>query len=352
MTTTKHRLQFLDAMRGIAVLLVIFCHAMHNKFALVQQLDAHYFQIGQAGVSLFFLISGYIIPKSLHASPSVKVFWMHRVFRLYPAYWACIALVIVLSSVDVYGPENPLSAFGVFFNFTMLQGFVGIQNVINVFWSLKFEMVFYFLMTAIALSGMLKRPFLIFMLYSIFTIGLATGMRLVLHKFFSYGVFNLELMLLGWVLAEWHLGRLHAGFAVAGTLVGLAAAMVGAAAAFYGRNEELGAGTLTLLPMASAWVLSIVFFCAVLATSHRCRWPRLLAWIGTVSYSAYLLHPIVLALLPSVIRSKAVLVPSEFLCTFLLAWLGYRCIETPSIAFGKKFVAHMDLPSGRGASNR
>ncbi|WP_166454907.1 acyltransferase family protein [Duganella aquatilis] len=343
MSASPNRLQFLDALRGIAVLLVIFAHAAHSRFPIVQVIDANYFQTGQAGVSLFFLISGYIIPKSLNASPSLKVFWVHRFFRLYPAYWVCLFLVILLASAQLFRIQEPLGTVGMAANFTMLQGFVGIKNAVNVFWSLKFEMAFYFLMTAFAVTGMLKRPFLIFMLYSAGTIALALGMRLVLHKYFAYGVFNLELMLLGWVLAEWHAKRLAGKYAVISVIVGLGTTLIAAYTAFAGRTEELTVGTLSFVPMANAWLLSTVFFVATLLTTQQVRWPRVLAWMGTVSYSAYLLHPLVLELSIHFLPPTAPTVVLEFAASFAAAWVCFRFIETPCIAYGKKVAPRAQI---------
>ncbi|WP_353404256.1 acyltransferase family protein [Duganella hordei] len=349
MSTSKARLQFLDALRGIAVFLVIFSHIMHERSQLAQLIDANYFQIGQAGVSLFFLISGYIIPKSLNASPSLQVFWLHRFFRLYPAYWVCLIAVLLFASAGLYHFQETITPFGMAVNFTMMQGFVGIKNVINVFWSLKFEMAFYFLMTVISVTGMLKRPFLIFVGYSLLTAGLALGMKFGMHKFFAYGVFNLELMLLGWVLAEWHMKRLAGKYAAVSVALGLLTTMIAAYAAFAGRTEELAVGTLSLVPMASAWGASIVFFVATLLTTEYVRWPRWLAWMGTVSYSAYLLHPIVIGVSQNLIPVGPLLMCTQFGLSFVLAWLGYRYIETPSIAYGKK-VGNRFIPAARQAA--
>ncbi len=349
MSTSKTRLQFLDALRGIAVFLVIFSHIAHERSQAAQRIDANYFQIGQAGVSLFFLISGYIIPKSLNAAPSLKVFWLHRFFRLYPAYWACLIAVILFASAGLFQIRERVDPFGMVANFTMLQGFIGIKNVVIVFWSLKFEMAFYFLMTAIAIAGMLKRPFLIFAGYSLLTVGVALGMKFGMHKFFAFGIYHLELMLLGWVLGEWHARRIAGKYAVAAVLIGLLTTLIAAYAAFAGRTEELSCGTLSLLPMYSAWTLSILFFVAALVTTEQVRWPRFLAWMGTVSYSAYLLHPISIGVSQHLLPVGPLLLAMQFVLSIALAWMGYRYIETPMIAYGKK-VGNRFAPAARPAS--
>lgn len=48
---------------------------------------------------------------------------------------------------------------------TMLQGFVGVDNLIGVFWSLKFEMSFYALMTLLAYQGWMKRPVRVYLIW-------------------------------------------------------------------------------------------------------------------------------------------------------------------------------------------
>ena len=155
MSTSKTRLQFLDALRGIAVFLVIFSHIAHERSQAAQRIDANYFQIGQAGVSLFFLISGYIIPKSLNAAPSLKVFWLHRFFRLYPAYWACLIAVILFAMPDYFksAKESTHSAWSRISPCSKDSSALKTWSLSS---SLKFEMAFYFLMTAIAIAGMLK----------------------------------------------------------------------------------------------------------------------------------------------------------------------------------------------------
>jgi peptidoglycan/LPS O-acetylase OafA/YrhL len=77
------RLGWLDALRGIAALCVVFDHLTYSVFQPVRDSVYHWFDPGQYGVFVFFLVSGYIVPASLERRGSVRGFWVSRVFRLY-----------------------------------------------------------------------------------------------------------------------------------------------------------------------------------------------------------------------------------------------------------------------------
>src|SRR5579872_736183 len=83
---TTNRLAWLDAMRGFAALCVVFDHSSYHVLTSLRGFLYHWFDFGQYGVFVFFLVSGYIIPASLERKGSVRGFWTGRVFRLYPPY--------------------------------------------------------------------------------------------------------------------------------------------------------------------------------------------------------------------------------------------------------------------------
>src|SRR5687768_1383217 len=59
------RLDFLDGLRGIAALAVVFSHACHEISPAFRTYVEPYFFLGNWGVVLFFLCSGFILPVSL-----------------------------------------------------------------------------------------------------------------------------------------------------------------------------------------------------------------------------------------------------------------------------------------------
>ena len=137
-----NRYDFITAMRGIAALCVVLQHMYERKLSFFHDFTSLYFQFGVFAVSLFFLISGFIIPVSLSASGSLLSFWIKRIFRIYPLY----IFSYVLACVLVYVGWHSVVRQGVldfFVSMTMLNKFLGVPMVLGVYWTLGFEMIFY-----------------------------------------------------------------------------------------------------------------------------------------------------------------------------------------------------------------
>jgi len=87
------RLGRLDVLRGVAALCVVFDHL---SFYLLQHVKAdvyQWFDLGDYGVFVFFLISGYIVPASLERKGTARTFWVSRLFRTgLPGGWPRPAL--------------------------------------------------------------------------------------------------------------------------------------------------------------------------------------------------------------------------------------------------------------------
>src|SRR5215469_9701730 len=146
-----NRLAWLDALRGIAALCVVYDHGSTLVLTSSQRFVSPWLDPGQYGVFVFFLVSGYIIPASLERKGNVRSFWISRAFRLYPLY-----LVVLLASAAAYkfgygtlrGAEHYPSRAG-FAWLLMMPNLLGGPNVPNVTWTLSYEMVFYLVVAAL-----------------------------------------------------------------------------------------------------------------------------------------------------------------------------------------------------------
>ena len=96
MADTKRRIQWIDLVRVIAILCVILCHATEriyqlqlgyiDTYSIKSQIIAFaFFTIGRLGVSLFFLISGYLLLDREYSAEDCKRFWKTSCFQL----WVC-----------------------------------------------------------------------------------------------------------------------------------------------------------------------------------------------------------------------------------------------------------------------
>lgn len=102
-------------------------------------------------VDIFFMISGYVVMlSSWNKSP--KSFIVSRVARLYPAFWiVCLLTFCVIYFGKIAVPGIPAVGFKLLaYNLTMLQGFFGKPDLNAVFWTLSYEISFYFIILLIA----------------------------------------------------------------------------------------------------------------------------------------------------------------------------------------------------------
>jgi peptidoglycan/LPS O-acetylase OafA/YrhL len=147
------RFRELDVLRGCAALaVVVFHYSRHGSRYFADYPFA--FLYGRFGVQLFFVISGFVIYFTLERSRTLLDFAFSRFSRLYPAYWAAIAIVFGHSVLALH--KHPWWA-GYAVNATMLQEFMGFGNLDAVFWTLGVELVFYAVMALVFSLGLLRQ---------------------------------------------------------------------------------------------------------------------------------------------------------------------------------------------------
>ncbi len=89
-----------------------------------------------------FLISGFVIAWTVDRRQTPADFIVSRLSRLYPAFWASIAITVLLSAWAPL-PGVHLTLPQVLANLTMLQEYLGEPPADGVFWSLTVELTFY-----------------------------------------------------------------------------------------------------------------------------------------------------------------------------------------------------------------
>src|ERR1700722_7683927 len=100
---TASRLSWLDVLRGVAALAVVFNHFGYFLPPVVKNSVYQWINPGDYGVFVFFLIRGYIVPASLERKGSVRTFWVSRLFRLYPLYLLAVTIAVALYMAHVGG---------------------------------------------------------------------------------------------------------------------------------------------------------------------------------------------------------------------------------------------------------
>src|SRR5262245_50490010 len=122
----RDRVPGLDALRGLAAVAVLAFH-FTTRFGIVfGHPTALWFQVpwGVRGVEVFFVISGFAIELSLDSTRSARDFLVSRALRLYPTFWA--ALAVTCTVVGVFGlPERVASPRDALLNLSMIPGSLG-----------------------------------------------------------------------------------------------------------------------------------------------------------------------------------------------------------------------------------
>lgn len=154
----RDRFLELDALRGIAALIIIAFH-----FTLGKNFSP-YFNLGCVGIDIFFILSGFVIYRYIDTAKNWRIFLLNRFSRLYPAYWCCLTITtaaILLHTQTIYfhnqtfeWTNNILVKYLV--NFTMFQYFFSIKNIDGSYWTLTIELLFYLLVALGLLTKKLK----------------------------------------------------------------------------------------------------------------------------------------------------------------------------------------------------
>ncbi len=148
----KNYFPFIDILRFIAALSVMFFHYFAVALQDSKNILAVYISHGYLGVELFFMISGFVIFFSLHKG--TKEYAIGRFVRLYPLFWICCTLTYL---VTIWFNANPLP-FAVYLkNLLLVNNNQTATLVDGVYWTLTQEIIFYTLIGAFAyIWGMRK----------------------------------------------------------------------------------------------------------------------------------------------------------------------------------------------------
>jgi peptidoglycan/LPS O-acetylase OafA/YrhL len=325
------RLAFLDCLRGVAAMAVFISHAAERVSPFLRDIIHTRFDLGHFGVTLFFVCSGFIIPFSLERQNSLSSFWISRIFRLYPLYWFTIGLSVVLAfaaseglSFTAFLASNSTMILG---NLTMLQLFMGIPHIRGEYWTLSFEMLFYIVMSVLFMLKMnrytLQLTFgLILMSFVVESIvPLMVGLQL------PVGILSfLTLMFMGTTLYRVHTGELPARSAAVIGALGFVMLLVTPLSK--GISE---ARTWEYLNLISARLAALIVFGLVFVV--RSRTPaRFMVYLGTISYSLYLMQTYVMII---DVHNSALNIVLWFAAQLIVATATYHWIEHPGIDCGR-----------------
>ena len=343
----------LDGIRAIAVIMVL---AYHLKLAL--------FKSGFLGVTVFFVLSGYLITGILiseveeEGTIDLKNFWLRRIRRLVPAVMSMAVVIIFVSAVvnrviftkgckDFLASVLGFNNWWQIFNKVSYFEAAGVPSPFTHCWSLAIETQFYLIYPLILLGiyklaksggeGRAKRG----LLFAGVTLLLALISVILMIVLFNpqqdasrvyYGTdtraFSLLFGALLAILWEYRMvpRKLSASVNMVLGSVSFAVLLVmtiaiNGSSNFWYRGGQFVGTILTVL--------------VIYAVSGRKTWLStflshpVLKWIGDRSYSIYLWHYPIILLISKGIKASWWITLIELVLSVVLAELSYRFIETP-----------------------
>jgi peptidoglycan/LPS O-acetylase OafA/YrhL len=358
---SMNRILPIDSLRAIAALLVLWHHSSEIFMGYLPDSEfpgaflakiASVFDFGRIGVVIFFCVSGYVIPSSLvsSSSRSLRNFAISRFFRLFPAYWLSIPLGF-FACFYLWG--RPITTFDWLVNFTMFPTWLGGQPALGLYWTLQIELVFYVLCGALFSFGLLNSRSLmgilalVLSLVFIASFSAVFGLPFRVPQFIDGNMWPaafLSMMFFGAVLRRFHDDRDRASLFYLCAYSGIWLVLFPARGlSMFIASNDLHPDLFKLFFSHSLGILSFLMLLLVLPIQSR-----FCVYMGKISYSIYLYHPIVLYLLLWVLiqtvgedgRLRMHLGVSIVLVaclTILLSGFLFRYIESPAIRLGKRF---------------
>jgi len=341
---SAHNVRPMEGLRGFAVFLVFLVHYatlvvdwLHTEAPVLRLAEALH-TIGNTGVDLFFVLSGYLIYGSLIArrQPFAR-FMARRIERLYPAFTVVFVLYLVLSRLfpaeSKIPPEAGEALVYLLQNFLLLPGLFPIEPMITVAWSLSYEL-FYYLVIPLVIGALGLRERSAVWRAVFFA---SAGLALLVWCALANGHVRLSLFIAGILLHEaMHSPRVATPSSLVGGL-GLVLALLSTLLPWEG---SIGAALDTLWLCLGFFLVCLACFRAPLTPLARLFSWSPMRWLGNMSYSYYLIHGLALkgaflgmsALMPGAAFDSWffwALMPAMFAITLLPSAALFLAVERP-----------------------
>ena len=329
--------------------------------------------MGWFGVDVFFVLSGFVLtwqvlkdgptPERPAQSSFGSRYWQflrRRILRVFPAYYACLSVLLPLEYFHRYGapPELRDVALHLVMFHNMIDSYL--QTINGVFWSLPFEFQFYLVFPLLALMLQGRTALLLLL-----GIGITAAAKIVILIGGPHGATRLLLNQLPFRLDEFVVGMVAAKIShdrpmaawKRSALFWIGGLSLLAAAQYYGRAHAMWWAWDAQPLVRGLWVEAAVAAMLIGLSGEgnlgtRLFGNRAMVWIGTISYSIYLWHFPILQVMAT--RMADFGVPISFRAVLaagvpavlLISALSYYVVERPfhASAAGKR----QDAPT-RGA---
>ncbi|MGF7041753.1 acyltransferase family protein [Mucilaginibacter lappiensis] len=355
MGENSKRIFSLDYLRGLAALGVMLFHYHTWMFG---REDSHSVatKLGMYGVEIFYILSGltlYLVYKrSIYNSKIfLQDFFVKRLFRIFPLLWLTIILSIVVRRLT---PD----LLSIFCNVTGLFGIIERRSYIpQGAWSIGNELVFYVFFPFLLFLLTYQKKFFylacliffgIFLYFSFSTLSTNDTIEnqwLIYINPFNQAFYFIAGILLGYLFENINIEtKYNVGILIASVIIFIAYPV-------HGNRIFLATGFTRILYSVLSIAICFSFYKNKIVFPSFVHNP--LAKLGEMSYSLYLVHPIVYFAykrvpipkgIPYYAAVKITLLVLTIIFTFYLSGIIHKYFETYFIKKGKAFMSYLKKP--------
>ncbi len=360
-----HHYPELDGIRGISILLILFfhCRDIASPQNFPEYLYTKFAETGWVGVELFFVLSGFLITGILLDTYSQKKyflnFYMRRILRIFPLYYAVIISVTLISQFVQIDSFNQTSTVAQLSYWLYLQNWVHLFDlnptaILSHSWSLAVEEQFYLIWPALILFAARRNTVGKLCIFTIVLAFIARAglVRLNLPAYF-FTISQIDILALGACVAILfrHYGSLKP-LRLPAIILALTSGAIIALVTVRERGFFLNNGMVLLIGLLPLAILFSSFLIIVLTSNHQGvlriflqnRWLR---FLGKISYGVYIFHWPIRILLGQIWPKDAYgfwvnqlgFVTSVTACSIAIAWLSFQYFETRILRLKNKFAS-------------
>lgn len=306
--TVSNKLNSLQICRGIAACLVVLYHfSESSKYFLGHRPLESFFMFGHAGVSFFFVLSGFIIyyihQKDIGNVKAIPTYLIKRLIRIYPFYWPVLIAVTVgylMFGTHPGGFDVASINFDYFVRSLLLISYAK-HPIVVIAWTLVHEIFFYFIFSFLLLSKRIGA--LIFLIWGFFIVFSNFFHVNYVSSFIAFlaSYYNLEFLmgcLSAWIFYKYP-NKIKIPFFI--FMMGVFLFLMNGINEVY-HNQllffHLGRMSDAFKDLTFGFASFLIILGVVkLEQTRSLHFPTLFLLIGNASYSIYLIHNYVLGIL-------------------------------------------------------
>ena len=348
----------LFGLRAVSILMVVFFHSQH----FFRAEDRVYVTItnifnGDRGVNFFFVISGFLITTLLireytqNKEISLPKFYMRRVFRIFPAYYAILLFYLILQLSGLIFIHSGDWIASIFY----LRQFWGRDILTGHFWSLSVEEFFYLISPFLFSMIYFRNPRIFgwmlmaatFIIIPLIRIATHFGMIPTINEDFNILVRG-DALTIGCLLAIYY-PQISARIRLINWLVFIIPVLL---VIQWIAVDNIPLNVFRITPVNywvpfghrgcslfdNIYIAILIVYCIERKDTiiFRILNSSVAQYVGVLSYSIYLYQAIFTK--NGLIKGVPMSFPLNLLVIFVFAWLSYRFVEKPFLKLKDKFA--------------